>query len=221
MAKSFRDTAALFSTQLILVIDRDDPLRDDYYQLPSHPLLAQHSSGPLWPPDPVRIMEVEGGSMAKATNEAAAMIWGDECIIGHVGDDHRFRTHGWDKQIASVLAGRAGVAFGDDGFWGERLPTAAFVSSIIPRTLGWLALPSSNHYGIDDAWGDLGRGLGRLFYLPDVKIFQPGPHETAAAGDDIFWRAQETRRHDEIAYYTWRGEGGLETDLARLREAIA
>jgi hypothetical protein len=220
MAKSFRDTANLFASQLILVIDRDEPNKDEYYRVPKHELLAQHSSGPLWPPDPIHIIEVDGGSMAKATNEAAALIWDDDIIIGHVGDDHRFRTQAWDARVAEVLADKPGIAYGDDGYWGRRLPTAVFMNSIIPRTLGWLALPSSNHYGIDDAWGDLGRGIDSLHYLPDVKIIQPGPFDTAATGDEIFWRAQIARKKDVEAYYEWRNGESRLADLDKLRKGL-
>ena len=220
MAKSFRDTASLFSSQLVLVIDHDEPNKEEYYRLPEHPLLSQHSSGVLWPPDPIHIMEVEGGSMAKATNEAAALIWNDDCIIGHVGDDHRLRTHGWDAKIAETLADTIGIAYGDDGYWGRRLPTAAFMSSVIPRSLGWLALPGSHHYGIDDAWGDIGRGIGSLHYLHDIKIIQPGPYDTIATGDDVFWRAQGARKEDVKAYYEWRNGKGRLDDLNRLKEVL-
>jgi hypothetical protein len=221
MVESFRDTATTLATEIVLVVDDDDLRLADYLALPDK--FNKRSSGPLWPPDPVRVMVIpvaEGGSLTAATNTLAARIWGEDCIIGHVGDDHRFETNGWDKRIMEALHGRHGVAYGDDGFWHEALPTAAFLTSSIPRALGWYANPLCHHYGIDDTWGDLGRGIGSLHYLPDVRITQPGPHETMLAGDDVYWRAQVNREADAAAYFTWRdGPGRIET-LERLRAAL-
>lgn len=221
MVKSFRETASLFSTEVILVIDDDDETLGGYLALPKQ--FDQISSGPLWPPNPVQIMVIpaaEGGSLTAATNTAAARIWHEDCIIGHVGDDHRFKTVGWDKAIIEAIGNKPGVAYGDDGYWGERLPTAAFLHSSIPRALGWYANPITKHYGIDDTWGDLGRGIGALHYLPDVKIIQPGPEETYRNGDAVFFRAQEHRNSDADAYFRWRdGQGRVET-IERLRAAL-
>jgi len=220
MVTSFRATATLFSTEIILVVDDDDPCVAEYLALPSQ--FMDQSSGPLRPPNPVHVMVIpiaEGGSLTAATNTAAKRIWDDDCIIGHVGDDHRFETLGWDKAVVDALE-RPGVAYGDDGHWHAQLPTAAFLSSVIPRTLGWYANPVTLHYGIDDTWGDLGRAIGNLRYLPDVRITQPGPYETSLAGDDVYWRAQEHREADANAYFEWRDQGGLGATTAVLRAAL-
>ena len=220
MLATFRRTATLLSTEMILVVDEDDPELAGYRKLPGQ--FEHESSGPLWPPDSIRVMEIpvnETGNMAAASNAAARRIWDSDCIIGHIGDDHRFETVGWDQMVREALT-TPGFVYGDDGFWGQRLPTAVFMSSIIPRTLGWLALPTSHHYGIDDAWGDMGRQLHRIKYLPEMKIIQPGPGETAQNGDDIYWRAQENRRNDEIAYFTWRDKGQMRRDVLLLKSVL-
>lgn len=220
MMDSFRRTALLVASEMILVIDDDDPCLPEYRELPRR--FNDYSAGVNKPPNELRLMVIpvaEGGSLARATNTAAARVWDDDVIIGHVGDDHRFESVGWDRRIVDTLV-QPGIAYGDDGFWGQRLPTAAFLSAIIPRTLGWYALPTSLHYGIDDAWGDIGRQIGRLWYLPDVKITQPGPYQTSLAGDDVYWRAQEHRAADSEAYYVWRDQGGMAHDMERLRAAL-
>jgi len=220
MMVSFRATAHLIATEMILVVDDDDPEIDGYLKLPSQFMGA--GAGLLQPPNPPRIMIIpiaEGGSLTAATNTAAARVWDENCIIGHIGDDHRFETAGWDKRISDVLT-KTGVAYGDDGFWGERLPTAAFLTSDIPRTLGWYANPVTLHYGIDDTWGDIGRALDNLVYLPDVRIIQPGPHETMLNGDEIYWRAQEHRESDANAYFTWRDDGRRVAELGRMVDAL-
>ena len=96
-------------------------------------------SGHVLRPDAVEVMLVEGGTLTKPTNEAVALIWDADSIIGHVGDDHIFRTPGWDGIIEATLV-EPGVAYGDDLLQGATLPTAVFMSSIIPKTLDWYAL---------------------------------------------------------------------------------
>lgn len=217
MVASLRDTSVLLATEVLLVVDRDDPLLGEYLALPGR--FNHQSPGPLWPPDPVRVVVLdphETGSLTAATNCVATRVWGDDCIIGHVGDDHRFETVGWDQRFIEALK-TPGVAYGDDGHWHERIPTAAFISSVIPRTLGWYALPASRHYGIDNAWADLGRGIGALHYLPDVMIRQP---RYPAEVDDVYRRAQTTRAADREGYFRWRDGGGLKADVAKLRAAL-
>lgn len=221
MVQSFRETTHLFSTEMILVVDDDDACLDDYRALPDQ--FNGVYVGRLAPPNPIKVMVIpadEGGSLTAATNTAARRIWDDDCIIGHVGDDHRFQSQGWDKMVTEALSGRIGVVYGNDGYWGQELPTAAFLSSAIPRALGWYALPLSRHYGIDNAWGDIGKALDSLWYIPEMKIVQPGPGETAAAGDDIFWKAQEHRAEDANAYFVWRDQGAMKEELGRLVEKL-
>jgi hypothetical protein len=200
MALSFRDTTALFATSLVLVVDRDDPELAAY-----RAIRVNRSSGPLMPPDPVTVMVVDGGSLTKATNEAAARVWDDDVIIGHVGDDHRFRTLGWDKEIEAALR-TPGIAYGDDLFQGPVLPTAVFMSAVIPRTLGWYALPGTKHLRIDTAWKDLGAGLNRLHYLPDVVIEHMHPAAGKGDRDAGYETAIAARQEDKEAWLAWRRE---------------
>jgi hypothetical protein len=160
----------------------------------------------------------ETGNLTRATNTAASRVWGDDCIIGHVGDDHVFRTRGWDRTISDVLR-EPGVAYGDDGFQGSELPTAVFMSSAIPRALGWYALPSCRHMKIDRAWKRLGEGIGRLHYLPDVLIEHMHPLANKAEWDTGYREAREAHPADGAAYMAWIS-GSLGGDLARLRHAL-
>lgn len=225
MLSSFRETTHLLSTQIILVVDRDDARVEEYLALPAQ-FAAAASWSPLRPPNLPRVMLLtpeEGGCLANAFNSAAVRIWDDDCIIGMIGNDHRFNTAGWDRRVIEALA-RPGVAYGDDGCFGERLATAGFVSSVIPRTLGWLALPTSRHYGIDDAWTDLGRGIASLHYLPDVKITHESVKSKRARHrvdkDASYWEAQAHRQEDGDAYRSWRDDGGLAMAVAKLEEAL-
>jgi hypothetical protein len=225
MLHSFRETTHLLSTEIVLVVDRSDATLSDYLALV--PRFTEAASwSPLRPPDPPGLMVLdhdERACLSMAFNAAAPRVWDDDCIIGMVGNDHRFLTPGWDERVTAALE-RPGVAYGDDGIFGEKLATAGFISSVIPRTLGWLALPASRHYGIDDAWTDIGRDIGALHYLPDVKI----SHESVRSKrvrhridmDRAYWRAQAGRKTDADAYYAWRDGGQRVADVARVLTVI-
>lgn len=221
MMRTFRDTAVRIATGLVLVVDRDDPRLDDYLALPELSL-APRKAYPLWPADKVGIIVLEPeetGSLTAATNAAARRVWDEDCIIGHVGDDHAFRTPAWDNAIRDALA-EPGVAYGDDLFQGPVLPTAVFMSSVIPRTLGWFALPRTRHMMIDTAWKELGERLGRLHYLPDVVIEHMHPAAGKAPEDEGYANGRESRLSDRGFYRYWQRRVAPK-DVRRLRKAIA
>lgn len=224
MLASFRATTRLLSTQVVLVVDDDDPALPAYLALPGA-FMEAAAGVPLRPPDAPVVMilpAAQSGCLSAAFNTAAARMWHDDIILGMIGNDHRFLTPAWDQRIAGALT-FPGVAYGDDGIFGESLATAGFISSVISRTLGWLALPTSRHYGIDDAWTAIGRDLGRLHYLPDVHI----AHESVRSKnvrhrrdrDPAYWRAQANRRADQQAYYAWR-DGPRSDDVAKVRAVL-
>ena len=220
MIRSLRETAHLFSTDVVLVVDHDDPCLHEYLALPRQ--FTEASGGfPLRPPDRPLVMVLgpdETGDLTRATNSAARRVWDDDVIIGHVGDDHRFRTPGWDKAITAALA-QPGFAYGNDLHQGPSLPTAVFVSAVIPRTLGWFALPVCAHMRIDRAWKRMGEELGRITYLPDVVIEHLHPDAGKAPDDPGYERARAGWRADKRAYRAWI-EDGFASDVSRVREAI-
>lgn len=217
MWRTFRQTAALPTTRLVLVIDRDDPTFNDYP--PAEGFRARYG----WDPDAPFVMGLapeETGTLVRATNSAASKFWDQDIIIGHVGDDHRFRTLGWDRRIAEILT-EPGIAYGDDLLQGEMLPTAPFISSVIPRSLGWYALPSCKHMFIDNAWKRLGQALGSYHYLPDVVIEHMHPGAGKGQLDEGYLRADASTDIDRVSYHHWRYGGGLDADVAVIRGAMA
>ena len=162
----------------------------------------------------------ETGNLVKATNAVVERFW-DRCdIFGHVGDDHLFRTSGWDVQIEQALT-ETGVAYGDDGIHGEAIPSAAFLSSSIVKALGWLALPTCRHLYIDNAWKVLGERLDSLHYLPTVSIEHMHPLVGKAPTDAgyIVANAPEMYDHDRLAFEAWLA-GPINNDIARIRATL-
>jgi hypothetical protein len=210
-----RSLAARVATQIVLAVDRDDPT------LPEYRKRFPTSSGG-WVAL-VILEDDETGNLVRATNTISMRIAAADptCVIGNLGDDHVVRTPGWDARIADELV-TPGIAYGDDGLQGERLPTAPFISAEIVTALGWYALPMCRHLFVDNAWRDIGLGAGVLRYLPDVVIEHMHPLAGKGAWDPGYEQANgpDSVERDKAAYQRWR-KIRMEQDIARVRAAIA
>lgn len=135
--------------------------------------------------------------------------------IGFMGDDHVPLTRGWDTAVLNALeeAGPWGIAYGDDGYQGERLPTACFMRSELIRHLGYMVPPGLEHLYIDNAWKDIGVKSGGLRYLPEVKITHLHPAADKAEDDDTYRAANSRAQYakDLAAYEHWQ-----KTELRKL-----
>jgi hypothetical protein len=215
--QAIRDTAALVTTEVNLVVDGDDPELEAYRALrwgPPH--RAATFLMVIRDPDAT-------GNLVKATNTASLRIAQDDptAIIGNVGDDQIARTPGWDRAVTAALW-TPGIAYGDDGFQHEALPCGGtFMSAAIVNALGWYALPTCEHLFIDNAWADLGRELGRLTYLPDVVFEHLHPFAGKSDWDEGYERAnnQAVIDRDRTAYEAWRG-ADCRADAARVQASI-
>jgi hypothetical protein len=203
---------------MVFIVDRDDPEFEAYLLLGRE--WRRRFGMDADAPFVVVLDKHETGNLVKATNARLDRFWDKTDIFGHVGDDHLFRTQGWDIRIEGALV-KPGVAYGDDGVHGEAIPTAAFVSSSIVKALGWLALPTCRHLYIDNAWRTLGDRLGSRHYLADVLIEHMHPLVGKAPTDEGYAKANapEMYAHDQAAYEAWMA-GPVDDDIARVRAAI-
>lgn len=94
------------------------------------------------------------------------------------------------------------------------------MTSDIVRTLGWMAPPTLEHLYIDNAWKTLGKGMGRLRYLPDVILEHMHPAAGKAEMDGTYHQANSGAQdqRDHAAFDAWVRDG-LPGDLAKLRAA--
>lgn len=139
-----------------------------------------------------------------------------------MGDDHEPKTRGWDSMAREKLdEAQTGIVYGDDALQGERLATAAIMTRDIVETLGWMAPPCLDHLYVDDAWMYLGRGLGRLYYLPDMLIehlhYLNGKAEKDGTYETV--NSPAMGRHDRIAFAQWKLTEGPKV-LTALRALI-
>jgi hypothetical protein len=153
-------------------------------------------------------------------NHVAAELCADPNLgyIGFLGDDHRPRTPHWDTLLARSLQGRPGVAYGDDGFQHERIPTACLMSAWLPRLTGHMNPPGCTHLFLDNFWASLGNAAGNLRYVPEVSIEHLHPIAGKAVWDDGWKRvnSREMQSHDHRAFVRY-----MEEDWPTCRNSIA
>lgn len=196
---SFMETKVLPDTEMLVVLDEDEP---GYDGLPV-----------------IRVAHEQPG-MGPAIN--AALAYAAPEMYGFCGDDHRFRTLGWDDKIVAANADMGGgLVYGNDLFQGENLPTAVFIDARITDALGWIALPGATHLYLDNTWLALGRGLNRLRYLPEVVIEHVHPAAGKAQWDAAYLRVNDPAvyGHDAQVYGAWLN-GAYESDIEKAREAL-
>lgn len=207
LADAWGETDA--TADLIVGVDDDDPTLPDYLDvIAASPANVDLVVGPRL-------------RMAGTLNQIAARVADDYDHLGFMGDDHRPRTTGWDVTICAELDRlRTGVVYGNDLIQGERLPTAAFLTANIVRTLGWMAPPGLQHLFLDDAWKTLGQMLDAITYLPDLIIEHVHPVAGKVTWDDGYreCNAPDVWGHDQQVYTDWVA-GSLRADVERIRAA--
>lgn len=200
--KSFEATNAGRS-ELMFIVDSDDSRLSQYVK-----------NGTVIQVPPL-------GNMVAALNTGAfeAMEFFNPKYLGFVGDDHRFRTLGWDVQVVEELNRMGGgFVYGDDLAQRWRLPTQIFMNASIVRALGWMALPTCKHLYVDNAWMELGKAIKRFHYLPDVVIEHLHPAYGKGEWDENHVRVNspEMYDHDGKAFERWMQHGGFEADVERV-----
>lgn len=143
--------------------------------------------------------------------------------LASLGDDHLCRTPGWDTALVGEIErmGGTGIAYGNDLFQGMACPTAWVMSADIVRALGWMMLPTCQHMYVDNAIAEVGRGLNRIAYRPDVTIEHLHPIAGKAKPDASYIATNSQQRFaaDRAAFEAWRADQ-LSRDLATLRTLL-
>lgn len=204
--QAFTDTRVLPDTKMSFIVDADDATFREYEHLPM--LTYEH----------------EGGGMGPPLNAGAVDVAPKCDIVGFIGDDHRFRTKGWDQTITDALASLGGgIAYGDDLAQRQNLATQVFISSPIVLALGWMALPGAKHLFLDNTWMTLGSSMSRLIYVPQVVIEHVHPYFGKAEWDEGYEKANSTTMvtHDRLVYEAWVDGGTAQKDIAKALAAVS
>lgn len=211
---SLQLTAEQTDTRIVFVIDRDDPEWPNYAE-------------PRGDEKLLILTPEHAGGMVNALNAAALDMASnsDATVLGFIGDDHRFRSKGWDRVFRRRLMQEGGgLAYGNDLFWplGE-IPTQIFMSIEIVRALGWMGLPGCDHLYIDNAWMAIGEALERIFYFPNFIVEHMHPAGGKGVWDDSYRKnnSEERYSHDRAAFESWRASPQFQEDVERVRLALA
>lgn len=190
-----------------LIVDRDDPEFDVYEGLRLLPGTEMHVL-------PERL------GYTGSLNALASERWDDYDILGAFGDDVLFRTYGWDLMIEEALL-TPGIAYGNDLVHAKGHPTAIFMSSVIAKALGYLAIPQSRHLWVDDAWKDLGQRTGILRYVPGAIFEHMHPVVGKAAMDRTYHEVYDAElgHKDHLGFLDWQANHA-ESDAAKVRAIL-
>lgn len=202
--QSFLDTRHGTASQMMFVLDADD--RTEAYA--GLPTIVVAPSGRRGMTDPLNI--------------AVKHVWDTE-VVGFIGDDHRFRTSGWDLIFIDQLrATGPGLVYGNDLNRPDGdIPTQIFGSGKIWQALGWMALPPCRHLYLDNAWRYVGEAIEQLYYFPDVVIEHMHPAFGKGNWDAQYadLNASTTYNEDREAYEGWLRSGAAE-DVERVRSVL-
>lgn len=191
------------SAELLVAVDDDDPD------------LGEYEAG-----GPVAVMTAPR-HLGEIINDLAMYYAPKYEFVGFLGDDHMPRTPKWDLTLTSALGGYPGVAYGDDLFQGEKVPTAAIVSSKLIRGLGYMVPPGVEHLYQDCFWKVLGHAT-HLAWCPGVVIEHMHPSAGKGTWDNGYARANSIEQYsrDEVAYQNFLNNQ-WQSDLSRLLKFLS
>lgn len=125
--------------------------------------------------------------MTDPVNFAANFLAKKYKYVMFIGDDHRFRTSGWDIEFINEFKKiKFGFIYGNDLFQMENLPTACCVSSEIILNLKYMVYPALKHLYVDNYWLTLGRSLNKISYMNNIIIEHVHPAAGKAEMDEAY-----------------------------------
>lgn len=210
-AVSFVDTV-MEESRFIVVIDEDEPQIALYMEMLEN---VRHGL--------IVVPRERAGNMNRALNYAAELECERSDVLGFIGDDHRFRTKGWDRVVSKILSDEGGgILYADDLAQREQLPTQVFISSSIVRALGWMGLPGAKHLYLDNTWKYLGDQADCLYFVPDVIIEHMHPAYGKGKWDENHIRvnSSEVYEHDGAVFSHWISTGHAEQDVSKVKEVL-
>lgn len=212
LVRAWHETGA--TADLLFAVDNDDPELDAY----------KREAAKFMKGGQVRFVFGMRLRLCGTLNQQAVKAAKKYQYLAFMGDDHRPRPAAmpWDARIRECLSGGPGIVYGNDLLQGENMATAVAMTSDIVDTLGYMAPPALVHLCLDLVWLDWGRGIQRITYLDDMVIehLHPanGKAELDAGYEEVNSDAMVSA--DSAAYYDYRDNGGLDTDLTKLRKLI-
>jgi hypothetical protein len=199
---SFTETASP-GTEIAFITDPDD--QDTYQDMD-------------WGPAACAVLEPRG-YLADKLNKTAMAMADAYPVLMFVGDDHVFRTPGWDLIMLAALEdlGGSGWVYPDDKRRND-VPEIWMCSSDVVKVLGWFANPRLNHYLLDNSIAELGKRSGLIRWCPEAVIEHL--HYSIAKDvehDEVYQSTEEKFGASDLkAFQEWRANH-LPNEVALLR----
>lgn len=95
------------------------------------------------------------------------MRYPDEPCYGFLADDVLLDVPGMLGALEKG-AGAWNVAYANDQHHRDLIPTMPCLGGDLVRAVGYLSVPNLVHWGVDTAWGEIGRRLGALRYFEQL-----------------------------------------------------
>lgn len=135
-----------------------------------------------------------------------------------IDDDCVVKTPEFDRILAEPLKKIGyGVAYGNDGYQGERLPTKWMVTMNIVKILGYPTPPTLKHLYVDNFFKILGDSVKSLHYFNDVIMDHEHYLNGKAPLDDTYKETNnpELYKSDREAFIEYL-EKQMAQDIAKL-----
>lgn len=201
---SFEATRGDPASRLVFIVDSDDPALDEYP--------GQHT-----------VVVRPTGCMGFAMQEALPDVLGDATVVGMVGDDNLFLSQNFDLIFSKWLEARSGIAYGDDLYQHQALPTSWWLHRPLVDEFG-ITLPTLRHLYMDRFWQTLGQDTHSLRYFPEVVIEHIHPDTGKVPTDEIYLRgsapSSPNATLDRATFESWRDSPERHEMAARLRQIV-
>lgn len=212
--QAFTETCTA-DTNLLAYVDDDDPELAAYWAVHE----AAYEQGLAIRDDPHFLLLIGPRQRLGPTLNGLAPYQARQSLaVGFMGDDHRPRTVGWDRQYLDVLTELGtGIVYGNDLIQGPNLPTQVAMTGDVVLATGHMVPPGLVHLWIDNAWLALGQALGAIRYLPDVVVEHMHPLAGKAEYDQGYAEANADSVFDadKATFERWR-----DRDLGRWVQQI-
>lgn len=187
---------------LVVLVNEDDPRRDDYERLSP------------WP-----IHFVPAGSRAGDVWREVFRLFPDEPFYGMTSDDCIPLTPGWHEKMAAAAGSHYFANPRGGPSWPRKMRSAICAGGDLVRAMGYLVPPGFRHNYIDDVWDLIGTTFRLIAPLPDVTVEHRHPIYGTAKVDPTYARGSADIEQDRQRYEQWRA-GGEWLDVASRVSAL-
>jgi len=138
-------------------------------------------------------------------NQIALKYKDDYKYIAFFGDDNVILTP-WESTFIEYFKqnGGIGIAYGNDLYQRENLPTTVCMTTNIINKLGYMIYPSLTHMYADNFWKDLGEACGIIKYFDHIVFEHLHPVIGKSVQDTIYNQANAVFYEDKEKYFNYK-----------------